>query len=100
MNVVKEIQRINEAELKRGIPENQSVCRASLRRRHHNYLYETPPVSAALQWHADYKDSAWVFVGGLPYNLTEGDVICVFSQWGEIEDVHLVRDEQTGKAKG
>lgn len=75
MNVVKEIQRINEAELKRGVPENQS-------------------------WHADYKDSAWVFVGGLPYNLTEGDIICVFSQWGEIEDIHLVRDEQTGKAKG
>ena len=75
MNVIKEIQRINEVELKRGIPEHQS-------------------------WHADYKDSAWVFIGGLPLNLTEGDVLCVFSQWGEIEDLHLVRDEQTGKAKG
>jgi RNA-binding motif X-linked protein 2 len=31
-------------------------------------------------WHAKYKDSAWVFVGGLPYTITEGDVICVFSQ--------------------
>lgn len=31
-------------------------------------------------WHAKYKDSAWVYVGGLPYQLTEGDVICVFSQ--------------------
>ena len=31
-------------------------------------------------WHDQYKHSAWVFVGGLPYDLTEGDVICVFSQ--------------------
>ena len=31
-------------------------------------------------WHEQYKDSAWVFVGGLPYDLTEGDIICVFSQ--------------------
>jgi hypothetical protein len=31
-------------------------------------------------WHDQYKDSAWIFVGGLPYDLTEGDVVCVFSQ--------------------
>lgn len=32
-------------------------------------------------WHNIYKESAWIFVGGLPYDLTEGDVICVFSQY-------------------
>ena len=32
-------------------------------------------------WHDQYKDSAWVFIGGLPYDLTEGDVIAVFSQY-------------------
>lgn len=31
-------------------------------------------------WHDQYKDSAWIFIGGLPYDLTEGDVIAVFSQ--------------------
>lgn len=31
-------------------------------------------------WHNQYKDSAWIFVGGLPYELSEGDIICVFSQ--------------------
>jgi len=31
-------------------------------------------------WHDQYKDSAWIFIGGLPYNLTEGDVIAIFSQ--------------------
>lgn len=31
-------------------------------------------------WHNQYKDSAWVFIGGLPYDLTEGDVLCIFSE--------------------
>ncbi|RVE43409.1 hypothetical protein evm_011946 [Chilo suppressalis] len=51
-------------------------------------------------WHDQYKDSAWVFVGGLPYDLTEGDVICVFSQYGEIVNINLVRDKETGKSRG
>ncbi|XP_033760655.1 RNA-binding motif protein, X-linked 2-like [Pecten maximus] len=51
-------------------------------------------------WHDKYKDSAWVFLGGLPYDLTEGDVICVFSQYGEVVNVNLVRDKQSGKFKG
>lgn len=51
-------------------------------------------------WHEKYKNSAWVFVGGFTFELTEGDVICVMSQWGEIEDIHLVRDKETNKSKG
>ena len=31
-------------------------------------------------WHKKYMDSAWIYIGGLPYELTEGDVIAVFSQ--------------------
>ena len=48
-------------------------------------------------WHNEYKESAWIFVGGLPYDLTEGDIICVFSQFGEIVHINLVRDLSTGK---
>lgn len=51
-------------------------------------------------WHDEYKDSAWIFVGGLPYDLSEGDIICVFSQYGEIVNINLVRDKLTGKQKG
>ena len=47
-----------------------------------------------------YKDSAWIFTGGLPYDLTEGDVVCVFSQYGEIVHINLIRDHTTGKSKG
>jgi RNA-binding motif X-linked protein 2 len=75
MNTVREIERINEEELRRGVTEAQS-------------------------WHAEYKGSAWIYAGGLDTRLTEGDVLCVFSQWGEVEDFHLVRDDDTGTSKG
>lgn len=39
-------------------------------------------------------------MGNLPLNLTEGDVICIFSQYGEIDDVNLVRDTDSGKSRG
>ena len=55
MNVIQEIKRINELEMKANI-------------------------SGGASWHDDYKDTAWVFVGGLPLELTEGDVLCVMSQ--------------------
>lgn len=51
-------------------------------------------------WHDMYRDSAWIFVGGLPYDLTEGDIICVFSQYGEIVNINLIRDKLSGKSKG
>merc|ERR1719167_541860 len=51
-------------------------------------------------WHMEYKDSAWVFMGGLPYELTEGDVICMFSQYGEVVHINLIRDHTSGKSKG
>ncbi|XP_016123136.1 RNA-binding motif protein, X-linked 2-like [Sinocyclocheilus grahami] len=57
-------------------------------------------VKDSVSWHSVYKDSAWIFIGGLPYELTEGDAICVFSQYGEIANINLVRDKKTGKSKG
>ncbi|KAH6940037.1 hypothetical protein HPB50_024486 [Hyalomma asiaticum] len=72
---VKNITKLNETELKLGVTEKTS-------------------------WHKKYKDSAWIFVGGLDYQLTEGDVICVFSQYGEIVNINLIRDKKTGKSKG
>lgn len=37
-------------------------------------------ISEDASWHAKYKESAYVFVGGLPYDLTEGDLLAVFAQ--------------------
>ncbi|CAI5717242.1 unnamed protein product [Peronospora destructor] len=75
MNVVAEIQHLNERELELNVPLSGS-------------------------WHQKYRESAWIFIGGLPFELSEGDVLCVLSQFGEIEDIYLVRDGKTGKSKG
>ena len=47
-----------------------------------------------------YSSSAWIFIGGLNYDLSEGDVITVFSQYGEVVNINLIRDQKTGKSKG
>ncbi|KAL5475921.1 hypothetical protein EMCRGX_G025800 [Ephydatia muelleri] len=47
-----------------------------------------------------YEGSAYIFVGGLDFDLTEGDVLSVFSQYGEIININLVRNKKTGKGKG
>lgn len=75
MNSIREVNRINQRELDLG-------------------------VSGKGSWHDEYKDSAYVFVGGLAYELTEGDVIAVFSQFGEVVNINLPRDKETGKTKG
>ncbi|KAF7456722.1 RNA-binding protein [Cryptosporidium felis] len=37
---------------------------------------------------------------GLDVRLTEGDIAIVFSQWGELVDVNLVRERKSGISKG
>ncbi|GER31858.1 RNA recognition motif (RRM)-containing protein [Striga asiatica] len=75
LTLVKRIQNINKKEASLGISEEAS-------------------------WHAKYKDSAYVYVGGIPFDLTEGDLLAVFAEYGEIVDVNLIRDKGTGKSKG
>ncbi|MCL7023699.1 hypothetical protein MKW94_020076 [Papaver nudicaule] len=75
LTLVKRIQQINSKEAALGISEKAS-------------------------WHVQYKESPYVFIGGVPYDLTEGDILAVFAQYGEIVDVNLVRDKATGKSKG
>ncbi|EOD49437.1 putative u2 snrnp component ist3 protein [Neofusicoccum parvum UCRNP2] len=75
MNKIRQIKELNKRELEAGI---------------------TPEGS----WHADYRDTAFVYVGGLPYEVSEGDIVTIFSQYGEPVYVNLVRDKETGKSKG
>ncbi len=51
-------------------------------------------------WHTDYRDTAYIYIGGLPFDLSEGDIVTMFSQYGEPTHVNLVRDRDTGKSKG
>jgi len=57
----------------------------------------TPPSAS---WHTDYRDTAYVYIGGLPLNVSEGDVVTIFSQYGNPTHLNLIRDRETGKSKG
>lgn len=63
-------------------------------------LTNSPASSTSASWHNDYRDTAFVYVGGLPLELSEGDVITIMSQFGEPTYINLVRDKDTGKSKG
>ncbi len=41
-----------------------------------------------------------IYVGNLPYNVTESDLKEAFSEFGEISSVRLVSDKFSGKSKG
>jgi RNA-binding motif X-linked protein 2 len=55
---------------------------------------------AAGSWHTQYSRSAYVYIGNLDPRLTEGDIVTVFSQFGDIVDINLARDKETGKSMG
>ena len=75
MNKIRQIKELNKRELEAG-------------------------VSTSASWHNDYRDTAFIYIGGLPLELTEGDVVTIFSQYGEPMYINLVRDKETGKSKG
>ncbi|KAK0415915.1 hypothetical protein QR680_012190 [Steinernema hermaphroditum] len=57
-------------------------------------------INTKSSWHQKYCDSAWIYIGGLDYGLNEGDIISVFSQYGEVVNINLIRDKKTGKSRG
>ncbi|KAF2492720.1 hypothetical protein BU16DRAFT_529008 [Lophium mytilinum] len=75
MNTIRQIQDLNKRELESAVSTEGS-------------------------WHTDYRDTAYIYIGGLPFDFTEGDVITVFSQFGEPVYINMVRDKETGKSKG
>lgn len=70
------IQKINDKELQSGI------------------------LSPSQSWHNEYKDTAYIYIGNLNRELTEGDILTVFSEYGVPVDVILSRDENTGESQG
>jgi RNA-binding motif X-linked protein 2 len=68
-SVVREINKINERELELGVKGSW----------HDEYKGMCPLLKMHLQI-TDGSDSAYVFVGGLAYDLTEGDVVTIMSQ--------------------
>ncbi|RCK60793.1 U2 snRNP component ist3 [Candida viswanathii] len=75
MNTVKQINQINQKELNSNTPYKSS-------------------------WHYDYRDTNYIYIGNIPFNLAEQDVIIIFSQYGIPTHINLVKDKETGKHRG
>ena len=41
-----------------------------------------------------------IYVGNLPYSVTGDQLSQLFSPFGEVADVHVITDRQTGRPKG
>ena len=48
-------------------------------------------LSEAASYHNDFKSSAYIYAGQLSFKLTEGVLLAIFSEYGELVDVNLVR---------
>tara|TARA_B100000787_G_C16074054_1_gene241293 strand:- start:330 stop:629 length:300 start_codon:yes stop_codon:yes gene_type:complete len=86
MNAIKHVERINAKDLQLQLASD-TVGNAGV-------------WNVNKSWHAQYKDSAYVYIGGLSDGLSEGDVIVIASQFGEVVDINMPRDKKTGKTKG
>ncbi|CDO93872.1 unnamed protein product [Kluyveromyces dobzhanskii CBS 2104] len=76
MNQIRSIQKLSERELECGILKPES------------------------SWHHEYKDHAYINFGGMHFELTEADILTIFSQYGCPVDIKLVRDKISGESKG
>lgn len=75
MNGIRKINEINQKELESGVSDLGS-------------------------WHYDYKDTCYLFLGGLHPDLKESDIITIFSQYGIPTHINLIRDKETQQSKG
>jgi RNA recognition motif-containing protein len=41
-----------------------------------------------------------IYVGNLTYSMSEEDISKIFSDYGTVESVKIIRDKMTGRAKG
>jgi RNA-binding motif X-linked protein 2 len=72
----KEISKLRDLDLQRGIFE------------------------VSQSFHSEFRDSAWIIVRNLAFQLSEGDIMTVFEQYGTIVAMELIRDKETGISKG
>jgi RNA recognition motif-containing protein len=60
---------------------------------------EEPLKHLALRWEYTGMNKR-LFVGNLPYRVEENDLQDLFSQAGSVESVRVMRDVETGRARG
>lgn len=51
-------------------------------------------------WHEEFKNSPYIYIGNLPLDITEQYIRSIFAQWGQIDDLDMVRDKESQRFKG
>jgi len=41
-----------------------------------------------------------LYIGNLPYNISDSELLELFKEFGEVVDANLVKDRYTGKSRG
>lgn len=60
-------------------------------------LAQKTPLSAS--WHADFADTPCIFIGNMPEEMNETDLLTLFSQYGVPTHVHIPRDKASGMSR-
>lgn len=60
------------------------------------------PLSCMHVWHhrSCGEDTLRIFVGNLPFSVSEGDLSALFEPFGEVQSIQLMTDRETGKPRG
>lgn len=57
-------------------------------------------ISDSASWHAEYSDTPYIYIGFIPQELAEADIVAIFSQYGVPTHINLVKDRDTGASRG
>ncbi|KAI5960355.1 uncharacterized protein KGF55_004647 [Candida pseudojiufengensis] len=76
MNKIKQINQINQKELKST-----------------NTNYKS-------SWHYDYRDTNYIYIGNIPTKIKYKDIIIIFSQFGIPTHLNLITNKEPGTHKG
>ena len=41
-----------------------------------------------------------LYIGNLPYDISESELLNLFKEFGEIVNAHLIKDQYTGRSRG
>ncbi len=63
-------------------------------------VHQVRPQPSSASREQDNQSSTTLYVGNLPYRANENDVKVLFSQYGEVFAVRLMKDKRSGKRRG
>src|SRR6516165_2103868 len=78
-----------------------SISELSFSRFQHRSAGQVESEPSTRQFEGNYKDTmSKIFVGNLSFQTTQEELLATFSQFGNVEQVNIVTDRDTGQPRG